>query len=57
MKKEQSPWTSRSMKARMPGHEILATGQGDSNGLKDSVSTHGRYPESSNGHARSEARV
>lgn len=30
------------------GHEVLATGQSDSNGLKDSVSTHGSYPESSN---------
>jgi hypothetical protein len=57
MEKEQSPLASRSMKARVPGHEVLATGQGGSNGLKDSVSTHGRHPESSNGHAPREARV
>jgi hypothetical protein len=57
MEKEQSPLASRSMKVRVPGHEALATGQGGSNGLKDSVSTHDRYPESSNSHAPREARV
>ncbi len=34
-------WSSRSMKVRLPRHEVLATGLGDSSGLKDSVSTHG----------------
>jgi hypothetical protein len=57
MEKEQSPLASRSMKARVPGHEVLATGQGDSNGLNYSVSTHNSYPKSSDGHALREVRV
>jgi hypothetical protein len=57
MEKEQSPLASRSMKARVPGHEVLATGQGDSNGLNYSVSAHNSYPESSDGHDPREVRV
>lgn len=47
------PLASRSMKATVPSHEALATGQGGtgSNGLADSVSTRDGHPESSNGQA------
>jgi hypothetical protein len=54
MEKEKSFLTSRGVKAG--GAKVLATSQGDSNGLKDSVS-HDSYPESRNGHAPIDVRI